>query len=139
MMRSVVIECFSHPTESFELVKKAFMAVSPKSPDVIQLTTHFGSKIIRLTARLTKKKDIAEFISKLKSMPNEDKVELLNEVDSRLSDGMFHFSLDKFKALDGEISLGTGEQIRVSIKFVTYPHNSAKIKGEVIDMLEGLL
>ncbi|GEM_PF-5713944 len=138
MIKAIKIETFCHPTESLELVKKAFMTISPRDPDIKKGTTHFGLPILTLEAKLTKSKEIKTFLERMKDLPATDKKKLLAEAEERLENGEFHFSLDKFKALEGKVALADREPIRITIKLVTYPHNREAILAEVTSLLNEL-
>ncbi len=133
MITSVEIETFCYPTESIEKVKQAFMTISPLHPEITHATTHFGTSVSVLRARLTRKKDINEFISRLKRLPRPDLERLKSQIDERVDErGNFYIRFDKFKALDGEISLtDSGESIRAVVKFTTFPRSIEKVKKEI--------
>ncbi len=136
MITGVEIETFCYPTEDMEKVKRAFLTISPINPDISRVSTHFGVDILVLRAKLKKKSEIREFLSRLAKLSESEKDELRKSLETRVDDkGNLYIRLDKFSALDGEIHLAEREPIKVVIKFTTFPFDRSKILKEI----EGIL
>ncbi len=135
MITSVEIQTFCYPTEDLEKVKRAFLAISPVEPEITKTTTHFHTDMLVLKARIKGKK-IRDFLARLSRLSREEKNEILNTLDSRIDEkGNLYIRLDKFKALEGEVSLARKEPILVVIKFTTYPFDREKVLEEAKDVL----
>ncbi len=135
MITSVEIQAFCYPTEDLEKVKRAFLAISPVEPEITKTTTHFHTDMLVLKARIKGKK-IRDFLARLSRLSREEKNEILNTLDSRIDEkGNLYIRLDKFKALEGEVSLARKEPILVVIKFTTYPFDREKVLEEAKDVL----
>ncbi len=137
MITGVDIEAFCYPTENIEKVKQAFMTVSPVPPEITHATTHFGSNVSVLRARLSRKSEIRDFLHRLTSLPEADKDKLRAEIRSRVDDrGNFYIRFDKFRALDGELDItDSSDAIKVSIKFTTYPRSLDKAIEEIDELI----
>ena len=121
-----------YSTEDMEKVGEAIATLFPFEfeIEVTDATGHYGNPLKFLEVRLTKRREIEEFMKHLLSSLSQDDVQyLLETLENRVDDeGVLHLRIDKQKAYLGELEIVEGgDAIVVRIKIVTYPARREKI------------
>ncbi len=129
---SVKASCFAHATEEEERVRQALLTVFPCEVEVkrSRVRGQFGNPIVILEAELTRQRHIRAFLQRLlETLPREELVRLADEVEQRFEQGRFYLRLDKMRAYLGELRLGQGIQVVLTV--TSYPYSEAVIKSEL--------
>ena len=121
-----------YSTEDMEKVGEAIATLFPFEfeIEVTDATGHYGNPLKFLEVRLTKKREIEEFLKYFFSSLSRDDVRyLLETLEERVDEeGVLHLRIDKQKAYLGEMRIVEGgDAVVVRIKIVTYPARREKI------------
>ncbi len=84
---------------------------------------YYNNPILILHDKISKKKDIKDFIQILKNLNPSDKDKLIKDLEKKMDDRANLFlRFDKQKAYQGELKLTEhGDSIHVKIKIAAYP------------------
>lgn len=128
-IQSAEIKVLVHATEDFDKVLSCLSNIIPFEFEYsYQKTTgHFKNPIGIISVRIQRKKDIERFIERLnKNLSAKDKKEIIDSLEERFDKkGRLYIRLDKMRAYKGEVTLGEGLQITVTL--TSYPFDSRKI------------
>lgn len=121
-----------YSTEDIEKVGEAIATLFPFEfeIEVTDATGHYGNPLKFLEVKLTKKREIDEFLKHLfSSLARKDIQYLLETLEERVDEeGVLHLRIDKQRAYLGELELVEGgDAIVVRIKIVTYPAKRERI------------
>jgi len=121
-----------YSTEDMEKVGEAIATLFPFEfeIEVTDATGHYGNPLKFLEVKLTKKREIQQFLKHLFSSLSQDDIQyLLETLEDRVDEeGVLHLRIDKQKAYLGEMEIvERGDAIVVRIKIVTYPARREKI------------
>lgn len=140
------INAVVYSTEDMEKVGEAIATLFPFEfeIEVTDATGHYGNPLKFLEVKLTKKREIEEFLRHLVSSLNQDDIRyLLETLEDRVDEeGVLHLRIDKQKAYLGELEIvERGDAIVVHIKIVTYPARRERIieaaKNLILRSLQG--
>jgi hypothetical protein len=130
-----------YSTEDMEKVGEAIATLFPFEfeIEVTDATGHYGNPLKFLEVKLTKKREIQEFLKYLLSSLSEEDIQyLLETLEDRVDEeGVLHLRIDKQRAYLGELQIVEGgDAIVVRIKIVTYPAKREKIIQAVRDIIQ---
>ncbi len=128
----VNVNAVVYSTEDMEKVGEAIATLFPFEfeIEVTDATGHYGNPLKFLEVKLTKKREVREFLKYiLSSLSEEDTRYLLETLEDRVDEeGVLHLRIDKQRAYLGELQIvERGDAIVVRIKIVTYPARREKI------------
>jgi RNA-binding protein len=118
----VSIDVIIHATEDISKFLKIFEDMFElKDKFVInQATGHFENPIIILNTKI-EKNQAQNFIEKLiKSLSNEQKKELVEQIEERTVDSRFHIRLGKQEFVKGNLSFNEKDAIKIKIHIPIY-------------------
>jgi RNA binding exosome subunit len=118
----VTIDVIIHATEDISKFLKIFenMFELKNEFTVNQTTGHFENIIIILNAKI-EKKQAQDFIEKLiKVLSNEQRNELVEQIEERTVDSRFHIRLDKQEFVKGNLSFKEKDAIKIKIHIPIY-------------------
>jgi|Deesub1362B_J571_1020462.scaffolds.fasta_scaffold00022_113 hypothetical protein len=121
-----------YSTEDMEKVGEAIATLFPFEfeIEITDATGHYGNPLKFLEVKLTKKREIQEFLEHFVSSLSEEDIQyLLETLEDRVDEeGVLHLRIDKQRAYLGELGIvERGDAIVVRIKIVTYPAKREKI------------
>jgi len=119
---TVTIEIIAHATEDIKKILKPFADYEIKYEEfsIQNLTGHFENPISRIWAKIKKEKAksfVKKFISK---MPDEEMKILIETLESRIQNSTLYLRLLKQKFIEGKLTLGEKDSIRISISTPIY-------------------
>lgn len=130
-VQRIEIETFVHATEDFDKVLSCLRNLVPFDfeCDVDKSEGHFGNPISILRVEITRQRQIAEFLGFMsRELPKNDRAELTEELETRLAGNKLYFRLNKMAAFRGEVTLGEGVQVVLTV--TSYPYDrKGIIKG----------
>ncbi|HSB83462.1 MAG TPA: RNA-binding domain-containing protein [Nitrosarchaeum sp.] len=118
----VTIDVIIHATEDISKFLKIFENMFELKNEfaVNQTTGHFENIIIILNAKI-EKKQAQDFIEKLiKLLSNEQRNELVEQIEERTVDSRFHIRLDKQEFVKGNLSFKEKDAIKIKIHIPIY-------------------
>jgi len=125
LIKRIVLEAFSHATESEERVVEALKNLTgnedlePSSKQVVH--GYHGNPIVVFRYEAEGEEAQREAARIFSSLDDFDAAELARSIEARLSRGKMFFRLDKQDAYLGEVRLSEGDDVvRVTVTF--YPH-----------------
>jgi RNA binding exosome subunit len=133
----IALKSFMHATEDFEKVLSCLRNLVPFNfeYDVDKSDGHFGNPISTLRVGITSQGQIAEFMGFMtKELSKDDMAELIDKLEKRLVGNKLYFRLDKMAAFKGEVALGEGVQVILTV--TSYPYER---KGIIKGLRELLL
>mgnify|MGYP001377610501 CR=1 FL=1 len=133
----IALKSFVHATEDFEKVLSCLRNLVPFNfeYDVDKSDGHFGNPISTLRVGIPRQRQIAEFMGFMtKELSKDDMVELIDKLEKRLVGNKLYFRLDKMATFKGEVALGEGVQVILTV--TSYPYER---KGIIKGLRELLL
>jgi len=129
---------FVHATEDREKVLKALQTLFPFSFEFESQTARgqYGNPIEIISVKVTRAREIKAFLKHIAEALDEDWKRLGREVEQRFSRGRFYIRFDKMKAYLGELKLGQGLQVELTV--TSYPYNEDEIKKELRKLFENV-
>lgn len=118
----VTIDVIIHATEDISKFLKIFEDMFELKNEFVvnQTTGHFENIIIILNAKI-EKKQAQDFIDKLiKILSNEQRNELVEQIEERTVDSRFHIRLDKQEFVKGNLSFKEKDAIKIKIHIPIY-------------------
>lgn len=137
MIHNISYRVFVYGTENEEKVREAIKTLfTNSSPQTDTTESYFKNIVLILHDKITKKREIKEFINILKQMDEGSKKRLLNELDNKMDDkGNLFLRFDKQRAYLGDLKIiEHGDSIHVKIKIAAYPakkENALKLAREI--------
>lgn len=137
MIHNISYRVFVYGTENEEKVREAIKTLFPNSsPQTDTTESYFKNIVLILRDKITKKREIKEFIKTLKQMDENSKRRLLNELNNKMDDkGNLFLRFDKQRAYLGDLKIiEHGDSIHVKIKIAAYPakkENAIKLAREI--------
>ena len=136
MIHNTSYRVFVYGTENEEKVKEAVKTLFPNShPETDTTEGYFKNSVLILHDKLTKKREIKEFVEILKQIDDASKKRLLNELENKMDEkGNLFLRFDKQRAYLGDLKIiEHGDAIHVKIKIAAYPakkENAIKLARE---------
>lgn len=123
MIHNISYRTFVYGTENEEKVKQAVKTLFPNSSPQSDYTEgYYKDPVLILHQKIEKKRDIKDFIQKLKEDPSNIK-RILEDLDRKMDDkGNLFLRFDKQRAYLDELKIVEhGDSIHVKIKIAAYP------------------
>jgi len=132
----VVIDVIVHATEDLTKFFDAFEELFEIKQDEFSLQNlkgHFDNPITTLHVKLTKK-NAKKFVKKIDSYFSEQqKQELLDNLEQRIHNSTLHFRLDKQKLVQGKLDLREKDSVKIKIFTPIYnKKDTVKIFSELL-------
>ena len=124
MIHNISYRVFVYGTENEEKVKEAVKTLFPNShPQTNIIEGHFKNNVLILHDKITKKREIKEFIKILEQMNEPGKKRLRSELENKMDEkGNLFLRFDKQRAYFGDLKIiEHGDAIHVKIKIAAYP------------------
>ncbi|HTX61454.1 MAG TPA: RNA-binding protein [Methanobacterium sp.] len=125
MIHNISYRTFVYGTENMEKVKTAVKTLFPNSsPQMEETEGYYRNKVLILTDKIEKNRDIKDFIQTTKKLPSNT---ILPDLERKMDDkGNLFLRFDKQKAYQGELKVVEhGDSIHVKIKLAAYPAKKA--------------
>jgi len=128
---------FVYGTENEEKVREAIKTLFPNSSPQTDITEgYFKNQVLILHDKITRNRDIKEFVKLLDNLDSQVKKRILNELDSKMDDkGNLFLRFDKQRAYLGNLKvIEHGDAIHVKIKIAAYPakkENALRLAREI--------
>ena len=136
MIHNISYRVFVYGTENEEKVREAIKTLFPNSlPQIETIEGYFKNPVLILHDKLTKKREIKEFVEILKQIDEPSKRRLLNELENKMdAKGNLFLRFNKQRAYLGDLKIiEHGDAIHVKIKIAAYPakkENAIKLARE---------
>ena len=119
----VSIDVIVHATEDISKIFEAFdevLELKEEDFSVVETTGHFDNPITMLNAKIVKKQ-AQNFVRKLLQLLSEEqKNELIDEIEERTVDSRFHMRLDKQELIKGNVTISEKDTIKLKIHTPIY-------------------
>jgi len=119
----VTINIIVHATEDVSKFFETFSEVFGLEKEVFSISSisgHFENPITIISAKITKK-DASQFLEKFLQMLSEDqKKEIVQEIEERTSDSTLHIRLNKQEFVQGKIAFNEKDAIKLKIQTPIY-------------------
>ena len=119
----ITIDVIIHATEDISKIFQSFheiLEVGEENFSITETTGYFENPIIMLNAKLVKKQ--AKLLMKkfLKSLPDNQINQLIEEIEERTADSKFHLRIDKQELVKGKLELSEKDTIKIKIHTPIY-------------------
>ncbi len=124
MIHNISYRTFVYGTENEEKVKTAIKTLFPHSSPQQEYTEgYYKNPVLILHDKIEKKKEIKDFIQRIKDIPSSQINKILDDLDRKMDDKCNLFlRFDKQRAYLGELKIVEhGDSIHVKIKIAAYP------------------
>ena len=136
-IQSLEVSCLLHETEDMEKVNSvvAGLVGSDVTPEVEEMTGHFGNRIRRVSFQLHGIEATKSFQGIVERLPQGSRADLAKNVGQYLDE---HSSLflrfDKQRLVRGEVEIGTNDSVRIKVKPRAY-----QIRGRADEFFVSIL
>lgn len=137
MIHNISYRVFVYGTENEEKVRESIKTLFPNSnPQTNTIEGYFKNPVLILNDKLTKTREIKEFVKILKQIDKPSQKRLLNELENKMDEkGNLFLRFDKQRAYLGNLKIiEHGDTIHVKIKIAAYPakkENAIKLTKEI--------
>lgn len=137
MIHNISYRVFVYGTENEEKVREAIKTLFPNSSPQTDITEgYFKNPVLILHDKMTRNRDIKEFVKLLDNLDSQVKKRILNKLDSKMDDkGNLFLRFDKQRAYLGNLKVVEhGDAIHVKIKIAAYPakkENALRLAREI--------
>ncbi|NYB53033.1 MAG: RNA-binding protein [Methanobacteriaceae archaeon] len=124
MIHNLSYRAFVYSTENEEKVREAIHNLLPTAQIEKEITEGYHkNQVIILQGKITKKREIKQFLEKLNSLKPSAKKRMLRELEDRIDErGNLFLRFDKQRAFLEEMKLvDHGDAIHVKLKIAAYP------------------
>ncbi|PKL67911.1 MAG: exosome protein [Methanobacteriales archaeon HGW-Methanobacteriales-1] len=124
MIHNISYRVFIQGTERPEKVEESLKTIFPMAePEIEHTEGYYLNPVTILSQKITKKREIKEFIQKLREMNKDDIIKISHDFEKKMDDnGNFFLRFDKQEALKGNWKVVEhGDSIHVRIKIAAYP------------------
>ncbi|OPX59653.1 MAG: hypothetical protein A4E25_01140 [Methanobacterium sp. PtaB.Bin024] len=124
MIHNLSYRAFVYSTESEEKVREAICTLLPTALPEKEVTEgYYNNQVIILHGKITKKREINDFLEKLRSLKPSAKKRILRELNNRMDDrGNLFLRFDKQRAYLGDLKLVEhGDALHLKLKIAAYP------------------
>ena len=138
MIHNISYRVFIQATEIEEKVEESLETIfAHAKPEIERTEGYYNNPVTILSQKITKKREIKEFIQKLQEMETDDKLKISHDFEKKMDDkGNFFLRFDKQEALNGHWKVVEhGDSIHVRIKIAAYPAKkdvAIKIAHEIL-------
>lgn len=137
MIHNISYRVFVYGTENEEKVKEAVKTLFPNSHFQTDITEgYFKNPVLILHDKITRKREIKEFVKILDQIDDAGKKRLLNELENKIDHkGNLFLRFDKQKAYLGDLKIiEHGDAIHVKLNIAAYPakkENAIKVARDI--------
>ena len=124
MIHNISYRVFVYGTENDEKVKEAVKTLFPNShPQTDTTEGYFKNPVLILHDKITKNREIKEFVEILKQIDAASKKQLRSELENKMDErGNLFLRFDKQRAYLGDLKIiKHGDAIHVKINVAAYP------------------
>ena len=124
MIHNISYRVFVYGTENDEKVKEAIQTLFPNShPQTDTTEGYFKNPVLILHDKITRKREIKEFVQILEQIDSSSKKQLLNQLENKMDErGNLFLRFDKQRAYLGDLKIiEHGDAIHVKINIAAYP------------------
>lgn len=138
MIHNISYRVFVYGTENEEKVKEAVKSLFPNShPQTDTTEGYFKNPVLILHDKITKNREIKEFVNVLKQIDDTSKKQLFNELENKMdARGNLFLRFDKQKAYLGDLKIiEHGDALHVKINVAAYPakkENAIKVARDIL-------
>lgn len=138
MIHNISYRVFVYGTENEEKVKEAVKTLFPNShPETDTTEGYFKNPVLILHDKITKNREIKEFVNVLKQIDDTSKKQLFNELENKMdARGNLFLRFDKQKAYLGDLKIiEHGDALHVKINVAAYPakkENAIKVAKDIL-------
>lgn len=137
MIHNISYRVFVYGTENEEKVKEAVQTLFPNShPQTDTTEGYFKNPVLILHDKITKTKEIKEFVKILEQIDSASKNQLRSELENKMDErGNLFLRFDKQRAYLGDLKIIThGDAIHIKINIAAYPakkENAVKVAKDI--------
>ena len=137
MIHNISYRVFVYGTENEEKVKEAVQTLFPNShPQTDTTEGYFKNPVLILHDKITKNREIKEFVNVLKQIDAASKKRLRSELENKMDErGNLFLRFDKQRAYLGDLKIiEHGDAIHVKINVAAYPakkENAIKVARDI--------
>ena len=124
MIHNISYRVFVYGTENEEKVKEAVQTLFPNShPQTDTTEGYFKNPLLILHDKITRKREIKEFVQILEQIDEPSKKRLRSELENKMDEkGNLFLRFDKQRAYLGDLKIiEHGDSIHVKINIAAYP------------------
>ena len=124
MIHNLSYRAFVYGTENEEKVREAIFTILPTAKPLKEITEgYYKNQVIILHGKITKKREIKDFLEKINTIKPSTKKRILRELEDRMDErGNLFLRFDKQRAYLGDIKLvGHGDSLHLKLKIAAYP------------------
>ncbi len=137
MIHNISYRVFVYGTENEEKVREAVKTLFPNSiPEIENIEGYFKNPILILHDKISKKREVKDFLKILEILDSSTKKRILNELNNKMDEkGNLFLRFDKQRAYLGDLKvIEHGDAVHVKIKIAAYPakkENAMKLAREI--------
>jgi hypothetical protein len=124
MIHNLSYRAFVYGTENEEKVREALSTLLPTAQPTKEITEGYHkNQVTILQGKLTKKREMKDFLEKLGSLKPPSKKRILRELEDRMDDrGNLFLRFDKQRAYLGDLKIVEhGDSLHLKLKIAAYP------------------
>ena len=124
MIHNLSYRAFVYGTENEEKVREAISNLLPSAPIEKEITEGYHhNPVVILQGKITKKREIKDFLEKLGTLKPSVKKRILRELENRMDErGNLFLRFDKQRAYLGDLKVVEhGDAIHLKLKIAAYP------------------
>jgi len=124
MIHNLSYRAFVYGTENEEKVREAICTLLPTALPEKEVTEgYYKNQVIILQGKITKKREIKDFLEKLYLLKPSAKKRILRELENRMDErGNLFLRFDKQRAYLGDLKLVEhGDALHIKLKIAAYP------------------
>ena len=139
MIHNLSYRAFVYSTENEEKVREAVLTLLPTAQiETEQTEGYYHNPVIILHGKITKKREIKDFLEKLNLLKPSVKKTILNQLENRMDErGNLFLRFDKQRAFLGELkTVDHGDAIHIKVKIAAYParrEEALKVARQIFD------
>jgi RNA binding exosome subunit len=118
-IQSVEVSYLVHATEDVDRLQRTVMGILGIDcvAEVEELEGHYGNKILRVSHHLTGEAAASTYSRLVEKLPQEQREEIDRDLNGYMDEHFaLHLSLDKQGLVNGRVTLGSVETVKVKIK-----------------------
>ena len=124
MIVRIEIESFCHATEDEKKVLEALKNLTDAKFEKDNVVGHYGNPIKIYRVKITRKKDINDFLTLFNKIDKSSVEPLEERIDEK---GRFYLRLDKQSLYSGNFVIDNEGDVHIIIKIVSYPLRREKV------------
>jgi len=124
MIHNLSYRAFVYGTENEEKVREAISTLLPAAQPNKEITEGYHkNQVIILQEKITKKRELKDFLEKLHSLNPSAKKRILRELESKMDErGNLFLRFDKQRAYLGDLKVvDHGDSLHLKLKIAAYP------------------